>query len=152
MLHCAPVTTVLEWSMEEVGQWLDSLGLAEYQEHFMSHEIQGQELLTLGRQDLKVRPIRLCHCHGCSHSSTLSWHCHGCSHSLTLSWHCHGCSHSLTLSWHCHGCNHSLTLSWHCYGCSHSLTLSWHCHGCSHSLTLSWLQSLIDTLMAAIAN
>ena len=108
MLHCAPVTTVLEWSMEEVGQWLDSLGLAEYQEHFMSHEIQGQELLTLGRQDLKVRPIRLCHCHGCSHSLTLSWHCHGCSHSLTLSWHCHGCSHSLTLSWHCHGCSHSL--------------------------------------------
>ena len=43
--------------MEEVGQWLDSLGLAEYQEHFRSHEIQGQELLTLGRQDLKVRQM-----------------------------------------------------------------------------------------------
>ena len=38
-----------------MGQWLESIGLAEYQDHFLSHEIQGEELLTLGRQDLKVR-------------------------------------------------------------------------------------------------
>ena len=43
-----------DWSVEDVGTWLDSLGLADYKEKFSSHDIMGKELLNLGRQDLKV--------------------------------------------------------------------------------------------------
>ncbi|XP_041350490.1 diacylglycerol kinase delta-like isoform X2 [Gigantopelta aegis] len=44
---------VKQWMTEEVGQWLDSLGLGEYRDAFISHDIQGSELLTLERRDLK---------------------------------------------------------------------------------------------------
>lgn len=42
------------WGVEEVGNWLESLGLAEYKEQFASHDIRGPELLNLDRPDLKV--------------------------------------------------------------------------------------------------
>ncbi len=42
------------WGVEEVGNWLESLGLAEYKEQFSSHDIRGPELLNLDRPDLKV--------------------------------------------------------------------------------------------------
>ncbi len=45
---------VTEWGIEEVGQWLESIGLPEYKENFMTNDIRGRELLHLGRQDLKV--------------------------------------------------------------------------------------------------
>ena len=45
---------MLEWGPEEVGHWLETLGLAEYREHFISHDVRGQEMLSLGRTDLKV--------------------------------------------------------------------------------------------------
>lgn len=48
------VFTVLEWGLEDVGHWLDSLGLGEYRDKFASHDVRGQELLSLGRTDLKV--------------------------------------------------------------------------------------------------
>ena len=43
------------WGVEEVGNWLESLGLAEYQEQFAKHDVRGPELLNLDRPDLKVR-------------------------------------------------------------------------------------------------
>ena len=43
------------WGVEEVGNWLESLGLAEYKELFAKHDIRGPELLALDRPDLKVR-------------------------------------------------------------------------------------------------
>ena len=52
-----PVAAVLDWDTEDVGQWLDSIGLAEYTTGFLSHDIRGEELLNLGRHDLKVRPL-----------------------------------------------------------------------------------------------
>ena len=42
------------WGVEEVGNWLESLGLAEYKERFAKNDIQGEELLGLDRNDLKV--------------------------------------------------------------------------------------------------
>ena len=43
------------WGVEEVGNWLESLGLAEYRELFLKHDIRGPELLALDRPDLKVQ-------------------------------------------------------------------------------------------------
>ena len=51
------------WGVEEVGNWLESLGLAEYKERFAKNDIQGEELLGLDRNDLKV----------CINISTLHW-------------------------------------------------------------------------------
>ena len=45
---------VHEWGTEEVAQWLDSLGLAEYRDGFIRNDIRGPELLHLERRDLKV--------------------------------------------------------------------------------------------------
>lgn len=33
--------------------WLKNLQLAEYNDHFVSHDIRGRELLSLARRDLK---------------------------------------------------------------------------------------------------
>ncbi|GFN98161.1 diacylglycerol kinase [Plakobranchus ocellatus] len=44
---------IRSWTLEEVGQWLESLALGDYKESFMSHEITGAELLNLERRDLK---------------------------------------------------------------------------------------------------
>ncbi|XP_064455539.1 diacylglycerol kinase eta-like [Ornithodoros turicata] len=44
---------VHHWSAEEVGMWLAKMQLKEYQENFMQHDIQGAELLSLERRDLK---------------------------------------------------------------------------------------------------
>ncbi|RUS80948.1 hypothetical protein EGW08_011299 [Elysia chlorotica] len=44
---------IRSWTLEEVGQWLESLALGDYRESFMSHEITGAELLNLERRDLK---------------------------------------------------------------------------------------------------
>ncbi|XP_067037295.1 diacylglycerol kinase delta-like isoform X1 [Acropora muricata] len=41
------------WGVEEVGNWLESLGLSEYKELFAKHDIRGPELLALDRPDLK---------------------------------------------------------------------------------------------------
>lgn len=49
------------WGVEEVGNWLESLGLSEYKENFESHDIQGNELLNLTRGDLKVL-VHQAHC------------------------------------------------------------------------------------------
>ena len=42
------------WGVEEVGNWLESLGLGEYKEQFAKHDVRGPELLNLERSDLKV--------------------------------------------------------------------------------------------------
>ncbi|XP_064206522.1 diacylglycerol kinase delta-like isoform X2 [Anguilla rostrata] len=42
-----------KWAKEEVAAWLDALGLGEYTEIFVRHDIQGSELVLLQRQDLK---------------------------------------------------------------------------------------------------
>ncbi|XP_013412393.1 diacylglycerol kinase delta isoform X2 [Lingula anatina] len=52
-LSIAPVLNVHEWGPEEVAQWLSSVGLGEYKDSFISHDIRGRELLTLERRDLK---------------------------------------------------------------------------------------------------
>lgn len=43
-----------KWGTEEVAAWLDVLGLGEYKEIFVRHDIQGSELVLLERRDLKV--------------------------------------------------------------------------------------------------
>ena len=45
------------WGVEEVGQWLENIGLPEYKELFAKHDIRGNELLGLERPDLKVTPL-----------------------------------------------------------------------------------------------
>ncbi|KAG9274483.1 diacylglycerol kinase delta isoform X3 [Astyanax mexicanus] len=50
--------SVERWGAEEVGTWLDSLGLGEYRERFVARDIQGWQLTQLQRQDLKVQQDR----------------------------------------------------------------------------------------------
>ncbi|NXC41709.1 DGKH kinase, partial [Penelope pileata] len=42
-----------KWGSEEVAAWLEVLGLGEYREIFVRHDIQGSELILLERRDLK---------------------------------------------------------------------------------------------------
>uniref|UniRef100_A0A803XXF9 Diacylglycerol kinase n=1 Tax=Meleagris gallopavo TaxID=9103 RepID=A0A803XXF9_MELGA len=42
-----------KWGAEEVAAWLETLGLGEYREIFIRHDIQGSELILLERRDLK---------------------------------------------------------------------------------------------------
>ncbi|NXP45506.1 DGKD kinase, partial [Heliornis fulica] len=42
-----------KWGSEEVAAWLDTLGLGEYRDIFVRHDIQGSELILLERRDLK---------------------------------------------------------------------------------------------------
>ncbi|XP_069723519.1 diacylglycerol kinase kappa isoform X1 [Phaenicophaeus curvirostris] len=42
-----------KWGSEEVAAWLEALGLGEYREIFVRHDIQGSELILLERRDLK---------------------------------------------------------------------------------------------------
>ncbi|NXP70574.1 DGKD kinase, partial [Ramphastos sulfuratus] len=44
---------VSSWGSEEVAAWLEALGLGEYKEIFVRHDIQGSELILLERRDLK---------------------------------------------------------------------------------------------------
>ncbi|NXF36550.1 DGKD kinase, partial [Nyctibius bracteatus] len=41
------------WGSEEVAAWLETLGLGEYRDFFVRHDIQGSELILLERRDLK---------------------------------------------------------------------------------------------------
>lgn len=49
---CQP-EAVSSWSAEQVAHWLAEIGMREYQEHFLRHDIRGTELLSLERRDLK---------------------------------------------------------------------------------------------------
>ncbi|XP_035757643.1 diacylglycerol kinase delta [Egretta garzetta] len=42
-----------KWGSEEVAAWLEALGLGEYKDIFVRHDIQGSELILLERRDLK---------------------------------------------------------------------------------------------------
>ncbi|NXG43347.1 DGKD kinase, partial [Psilopogon haemacephalus] len=44
---------ISSWGSEEVAAWLEALGLGEYKEIFVRHDIQGSELILLERRDLK---------------------------------------------------------------------------------------------------
>ncbi|NWZ99071.1 DGKD kinase, partial [Nesospiza acunhae] len=44
---------VSSWGSEEVATWLETLGLGEYRDIFVRHDIQGSELILLERRDLK---------------------------------------------------------------------------------------------------
>ncbi|NXP94796.1 DGKD kinase, partial [Passerina amoena] len=44
---------VSSWGSEEVAAWLETLGLGEYRDIFVRHDIQGSELILLERRDLK---------------------------------------------------------------------------------------------------
>ncbi|XP_010144030.1 PREDICTED: diacylglycerol kinase eta-like, partial [Buceros rhinoceros silvestris] len=46
-----------KWGSEEVAAWLEALGLGEYRDIFVRHDIQGSELILLERRDLKVQPL-----------------------------------------------------------------------------------------------
>jgi len=41
------------WSCDRVGDWLESLGFAEYQPMFYENEIEGKHLLDMTKDDLK---------------------------------------------------------------------------------------------------
>ncbi|XP_036401222.1 diacylglycerol kinase eta-like isoform X1 [Megalops cyprinoides] len=49
---CSP-QSVQRWGTEEVAMWLEQLGLGEYKDTFIRHDIRGAELLHLERRDLK---------------------------------------------------------------------------------------------------
>ncbi|KAK1163239.1 diacylglycerol kinase eta-like isoform X1 [Acipenser oxyrinchus oxyrinchus] len=49
---------VKKWGTEEVAAWLDSVGLGEYKDIFVRHDIQGSELVLLERRDLKDLGIK----------------------------------------------------------------------------------------------
>ncbi|XP_058845081.1 diacylglycerol kinase delta-like isoform X2 [Acipenser ruthenus] len=49
---------VKKWGTEEVAAWLDSVGLGEYKDIFIRHDIQGSELVLLERRDLKDLGIK----------------------------------------------------------------------------------------------
>ncbi|NWI54307.1 DGKD kinase, partial [Calyptomena viridis] len=48
-----PGKTSNKWGSEEVAAWLEALGLGEYRDIFVRHDIQGSELILLERRDLK---------------------------------------------------------------------------------------------------
>lgn len=48
------LSSVLTWGTSEVALWLESVQMGEYKDNFISHDIQGPELLHLERRDLKV--------------------------------------------------------------------------------------------------
>ena len=48
------LSSVLTWGTSEVALWLESVQMGEYKDSFISHDIQGPELLHLERRDLKV--------------------------------------------------------------------------------------------------
>lgn len=48
------LSSVLTWGTSEVALWLESVHMAEYKDSFISHDIQGPELVHLERRDLKV--------------------------------------------------------------------------------------------------
>eukprot|EP01121_Diplochlamys_sp_Union-15-3_P022717 TRINITY_DN975_c0_g2_i1.p1 TRINITY_DN975_c0_g2~~TRINITY_DN975_c0_g2_i1.p1 ORF type:complete len:172 (-),score=18.64 TRINITY_DN975_c0_g2_i1:52-567(-) len=43
----------MQWSVDDVLEWLDSVNLSEYKEIFKSNEISGNELFELGMNDLE---------------------------------------------------------------------------------------------------
>jgi hypothetical protein len=45
--------SVEKWTANEVTEWLDYLSLSEYKTNFLRHDIQGSELVTLQRRDLR---------------------------------------------------------------------------------------------------
>jgi hypothetical protein len=47
------IKPVDKWNAAEVGEWLEHLQLEEYKLNFLRHDIQGSELLTLQRRDLR---------------------------------------------------------------------------------------------------
>lgn len=49
-----------KWGSEEVAAWLEALGLGEYKDIFVRHDIQGSELILLERRDLKVQSPLCC--------------------------------------------------------------------------------------------
>ena len=50
-----------QWTVEEVVQWLDTLGLGQYQDNFRQNAIDGTELLTLTATDLE-KAVGVCKC------------------------------------------------------------------------------------------
>ncbi|XP_041482909.1 diacylglycerol kinase delta-like isoform X2 [Lytechinus variegatus] len=47
------LSVVKQWTVEEVGAWLEGLLLGEYKDQFIRNDIRGSELLSLERRDLK---------------------------------------------------------------------------------------------------
>jgi hypothetical protein len=54
----------LEWTIEEVGRWLESLSLAMHCQTFAQHLVDGETLLSLTPQDISesLRVTKLGHC------------------------------------------------------------------------------------------
>ena len=47
------VEIAVQWSPNEVSQWLEAIGLPMYCHAFLEHEISGTELMSLERSDFK---------------------------------------------------------------------------------------------------
>jgi hypothetical protein len=54
----------LEWSIDEVGRWLESLSLAMHCQTFAQHLVDGETLLSLTAKDISesLRVTKLGHC------------------------------------------------------------------------------------------
>lgn len=50
-------THVLDWSYEDVGQWLEKRGHSKYIGLFKQHLIDGKALLLTNENDLKSTPL-----------------------------------------------------------------------------------------------
>lgn len=44
---------ITDWSVEDVGQWTEQIGLGQYAENFRTNAIDGTELLTLQDSSLQ---------------------------------------------------------------------------------------------------
>ena len=44
---------LIEWTVEDVGNWLDNLGMGMYGQVFMENEIDGSHLPDLGKEELQ---------------------------------------------------------------------------------------------------
>jgi SAM domain (Sterile alpha motif) len=49
--------SVNEWTPEEVANWLTANGFGEYRNEFINNDVRGRELVSLGRNDLKVNRL-----------------------------------------------------------------------------------------------
>ena len=51
-------TPLGEWSVEDVCEWLEAIGLGEHIESFKENEMMGEHLLDISKEDLKELGVK----------------------------------------------------------------------------------------------
>ena len=79
-VYCLLFVVCLEvdqWDEEDVSQWLEGIGMAEYIPIFIQRNVVGRELLRLRRSDLQV-PTHACNMHVACMSDQIGPPCIAC--------------------------------------------------------------------------